>query len=76
MTYTPVPDFAADYPEIAETLEQARLPFYCINCYQKRETVYLTPNFGPFCRECVKEMRLAAFAMDARPVSQSWPRSW
>jgi len=55
MTRTHIPSFAADYPEVAVTLEQARLPFYCTNCYRKRETSYLTPNFGPFCDECLQE---------------------
>jgi hypothetical protein len=53
---TPIPDFAADYPEVAETIFDLRLPFYCANCYHKRETTYVTPNFGPFCDECLKEL--------------------
>lgn len=51
-----VPDFAKDYPERAETLEQARLPFYCCNCYRKGPTRWLTPNFGPFCASCLREL--------------------
>jgi hypothetical protein len=54
---TRIPSYAADYPEIAETLAQAMLPFYCINCYRKRETRYVTPNFGPFCENCLKELK-------------------
>lgn len=54
--FTPVPDFAVDYPERAETLDHARLPFYCVNCHRKRPTRYLTPNFGPFCGECLREL--------------------
>ena len=56
MTRTPIPAYAADYPEVAQTLSQCFLPFYCINCYRKRETVYLTPDFGPFCEECLKQL--------------------
>jgi len=57
MTRTHIPLFARDYPEVAETLNQTRLPFYCINCQRKRETTYLTPNFGPFCDECLEEAK-------------------
>lgn len=56
MIRTPVPSYADRHPEVATTLEQARLPFYCCNCYRKRETIYLTPDFGPFCSECLKEL--------------------
>jgi hypothetical protein len=35
-----IPQYAEDYPAAAETLEQARLPFYCCNCYRKKETTY------------------------------------
>ena len=52
----PVPDFAADYPERAASIVHTRLPFYCANCRRKRPTKYLTPNFGPFCEECSKEI--------------------
>jgi hypothetical protein len=54
-----VPTWAADYPAIAQTLEQARLPFYCMNCLRKKETAYLTPNFGPVCDECLEELKTA-----------------
>lgn len=57
MTRTPIPTYAADYPERAQTLAHAILPFYCCNCYRKRETTYLTPNFGPFCDECLEEIQ-------------------
>ena len=57
MTRTSIPAYAADYPERAQTLTQAFLPFYCINCYRKRETTYLTPDFGPFCDACLEEAR-------------------
>ncbi len=53
-----IPDWASDYPEIAETLEQARLPFYCINCYRKKPTKYITENFGPFCELCLEELEV------------------
>jgi len=55
MTRVKIPDFAKDFPEMAQSLVQTRLPFYCINCQHKRETTYLTPDFGPFCDECLKE---------------------
>lgn len=51
-----VPQFAVDYPELAETIEHARLPFYCCNCLRKRPTTYLAPNFGPFCKDCLDEV--------------------
>jgi len=51
-----IPKFASDYPEIAQTLEQARLTFYCMNCYRKRSTAFLTPDFGPLCHECIEEL--------------------
>lgn len=54
----PIPQFTSDYPEVAQTIEQTRLPFYCYNCYRKRETRYITPNFGPFCDDCLKEIEL------------------
>ncbi len=50
-----VPAYARNFPRIAETLEQARLPFYCMNCQQKGPTGWPTPNFGPLCHECAKE---------------------
>jgi len=53
--FTPVPDFAKDYPEQADSIDHVRLPFYCCNCLQKRPTRYLTPNFGLFCAECLRE---------------------
>lgn len=54
-----VPEFAqhnADYPEVATKVDHLRLTFYCCNCTHKREAAYVTPNFGPFCRECLKEL--------------------
>ena len=51
-----VPAFAADFPGRADTLDRARLPFYCINCYRKMETSYITSDFGPFCDDCLKEL--------------------
>lgn len=56
VTMEPVPKFAADHPLIAETMEQARLTFYCMNCYRKRPTGWVTPNFGPLCEECLEEL--------------------
>ena len=58
LVFEPVPRWATgeSYPEIATLSEQMRLPFYCINCYHKRPTAYLTPNFGPFCADCLKEI--------------------
>lgn len=56
MRRTTIPAFAADYPERAQTIDQARLPFYCCNCLRKKETTYLTPNFGPFCDECLEDV--------------------
>ena len=56
--YVPVPDFAKDYPDQAQTLEQTRLPFYCCNCQRKRPTRYMTPDLGPFCQECYKQIPL------------------
>lgn len=55
MTRNSIPAFAVDYPERAQTLAQAFLPFYCINCYRKAETTYLTPDFGPFCDACLRD---------------------
>lgn len=52
--YNSIPAFAEDYPKIARTLEQTRLPFYCCNCQRKRITRYINPNFGPFCDECLE----------------------
>lgn len=52
--YNSIPAFAENYPEIAKTLEQVRLPFYCCNCQRKRNTYYINPNFGPFCKECLE----------------------
>lgn len=54
--YAPMPDFAANYPDTAKTIKQLGLTFYCINCLRKTETTFLTPNFGPVCRQCVKEL--------------------
>lgn len=51
-----VPAFAHDHPKVAETLAQARLPFYCMNCYRKGPTGWITANFGPICAECAKEI--------------------
>lgn len=59
MNFGKIPDFAAKYPETAQDLKQAWLPIYCINCYHKRETAYITPNFGPFCRACLEELNTA-----------------
>lgn len=57
MTRTKIPSFAIeDSAEYPETAAGTHLPFYCINCYRKRETTYLTPNFGPFCDECLEEV--------------------
>lgn len=57
MTRTTIPSFAVeDSAEYPETAAGTHLPFYCINCYRKRETTYLTPDFGPFCDECLKEV--------------------
>lgn len=58
LIFKPPPPFADDYPEIAKTPEMLRLPFYCCNCQRKRHTAYLTPNFGPFCWECLHEAGL------------------
>ncbi len=55
MTRNPIPSFARNFPDIAMDLAQTRLPFYCANCQRKRETTYLTPDFGPFCDECLDE---------------------
>lgn len=52
-----VPKFAYNYPARAETLEQARLPFYCCNCSRKGPTKWVTANFGPFCDDCLDELR-------------------
>jgi hypothetical protein len=57
-----IPSFAADYPARAVTLEQLSLPFYCINCQRKKETIYLTPDFGPFCDDCLQEVQSLVFA--------------
>lgn len=57
MTRTKIPSYAIDYPERAVEIAHFHLPFYCINCWRKRETTYLTPNFGPFCDECIVELR-------------------
>jgi hypothetical protein len=54
--FTPVPAFAEEYPNRAENITHTRLPFYCINCQGKAATCYLTPNFGPLCAECLKEI--------------------
>ena len=51
-----VPAFAHDYPVVAQTVEQMRLPFYCMNCYHKGPTGWVTPNFGPICAACAKEL--------------------
>jgi hypothetical protein len=55
--YEPVPSWAADYPNVAQTVKQTRLTFYCINCQTKRPTRFITPNFGPVCEACEKELR-------------------
>ena len=60
MSRVTIPAYASDHPEQAQTLLQAMLPFYCINCYRKRETTYLTPDFGPFCDECLAGARKVA----------------
>lgn len=54
--YAPVPEFARDYPNVAQTLRQTRLSFYCMNCQRKRPTRYLTPDFGPLCEDCLREI--------------------
>lgn len=54
-----IPNFAADYPVTATDISHLRLTFYCINCMRKRETTYLTPNFGPFCDACIAELKTA-----------------
>lgn len=69
-TRTPIPEYAHDYPETAQTLEQVRLPFYCCNCLRKKETAYVTPNFGPFCDDCMHELREAA-AYSSAPHHES-----
>ena len=51
-----IPEYAKDYPDVAQTLEQASLPFYCCNCYRKAETTWVTPNLGPFCALCLAEI--------------------
>lgn len=43
-------------PAAATELKYVYLPFYCINCLRKAETWYLTPNFGSFCADCLKEI--------------------
>lgn len=55
-TFSPVPAFVSDYPEKATTVLHLNLPCYCINCQRKAETTWLTPNFGPICRECYAEI--------------------
>jgi len=57
MTRTKVPSYAADYPKRATDIKHFSLPFYCINCQRKRDTTYLTPDFGPFCDDCLGEIR-------------------
>lgn len=62
MTRNKIPPFAVNdelYPLQAQSLLETRLPFYCCNCQRKAETTYLTPNFGPFCDECLKELDTA-----------------
>lgn len=51
-----VPEFAFSYPNIAETFDQIRLPFYCMNCLEKGPTGWVTPNFGPLCARCAEEI--------------------
>jgi hypothetical protein len=62
MTRNPIPKFAADYPERATELNHLHLTFYCINCQRKRETTYITPNFGPFCDECMNDLQTVMVA--------------
>lgn len=59
-----IPIFASDYPERAQTWAHFQLPFYCINCQRKRPTRYLTPNFGPFCKECLMQISIAKLPED------------
>lgn len=59
-----VPNFASDAPSRAAVLRDLSLPYYCINCQRKADTVYLTPNFGPFCAECVKELETHMMIVD------------
>lgn len=49
---------AKDYPARATELEHLSLSFYCINCQRKADTEYLTPNFGPFCADCIRELEV------------------
>jgi hypothetical protein len=54
-----VPRFAADdagYPAQRSVGQFESLNFYCINCYRKGHTRYLTGNLGPFCDECWSEL--------------------
>lgn len=51
-----VPRWAEDLPPIAQTVEQMRLPFYCMNCSRKGPTGWVTPNFGPLCEQCAEEL--------------------
>lgn len=57
--YDRVPEFAASYPAVVSAVEHVHLPFYCCNCTRKAETRYVTPSFGPFCRECWAELQTA-----------------
>ena len=74
MTRNTVPAFAADYPEVAQTLGHTRLPFYCCNCQRKRETTYLTDNFGPFCDDCLKEV--PQFTCSLCTIDDGLVREW
>jgi hypothetical protein len=52
-----IPFFAKDYPERATELNHLSLTFYCINCQRKAKTRYLTSDFGPFCDDCINELK-------------------
>lgn len=70
LKFNSVPDFAKgdDYPNNAITINQTYLPFYCINCDQKSETAYLTPNFGPFCKNCIDELMQHILILDFEEI--------
>lgn len=53
--FTELPTWTASLPEVAEVSQSST--FYCMNCLRKRSATWITPNFGPLCRECVEEMK-------------------
>jgi len=63
--FKPLPDWTESLPDRAETLDHLRGTFYCMNCWRKAPTTYLTPNFGPICRSCYDQ--IPAFANEALP---------